>query len=50
MSRHATDTVHRNDEMWAHDDGKLTADQKGDFRKRCTHGNWYCSRICKSCF
>jgi hypothetical protein len=33
MSRHTTDTVHRNDEMWAYDDGKLTAAQKKSLEK-----------------
>ena len=33
MSRHATDTVHRNDEMWAFDDGKLTDTQKKTLEK-----------------
>ena len=33
MGRHTTDTVHRNDEMWAFDDGKLTADQKKTLEK-----------------
>ena len=33
MGRHTTDTVHRNDEMWAYDDGKLSPGQKKSLEK-----------------